>query len=99
MNIRLGGHRAASKTKPNLPIYKHFLTLPNHNLEKDIKITILEKTTTDQTSHHKRKSLDNPHGDCTPKDLTADLNRSSHSCFLSKYSMSNTPTVLLYKLN
>ncbi len=48
MNIRLGGHRAASKTKPNLPIYKHFLTLPNHNLEKDIKITILEKTTTDQ---------------------------------------------------
>ncbi len=48
MNTRLAGHRAASKTKPNLPIYKHFLTLPNHNIERDIKITILEKTTQDK---------------------------------------------------
>ncbi len=48
MNTRLAGHRAASKTKPNLPIYKHFLTLPNHNLERDIKISILEKCTADQ---------------------------------------------------
>ncbi len=46
MNARLGGHRAASRLKPNLPLYKHFLTRPNHNLERDTKITILEKTTT-----------------------------------------------------
>ncbi len=45
MNVRLGGHRAASRLKISLPIYKHFITKPNHNLERDIKITILEKTT------------------------------------------------------
>ncbi len=48
MNIRLSGHRAAIKAKPSLPIYKHFLTLPNHSFERDIRITILEKTTTEE---------------------------------------------------
>ncbi len=46
MNARLAGHRAASRIKINLPIYKHFKTKPNHDFVKDIKITILEKTTT-----------------------------------------------------
>lgn len=44
MSQRIAGHRAASKIKTNLPIYKHF-SLPNHNLERDIRVTILEKTT------------------------------------------------------
>lgn len=45
INVRLGGHRAASRIKTNLPLYKHFTTKPDHNMEKDIKITILERTT------------------------------------------------------
>lgn len=46
MNLRLSGHRAASKIKTSLPLYKHLTTI-NHDLERDFKITILEKTDTE----------------------------------------------------
>ena len=42
---RLAGHRAASKVKINLPIYKHFAVKTDHNFERDTRLTILEKTT------------------------------------------------------
>ena len=45
---RLAGHRAASKIKTTLPLYKHFINSPNHNFERDKKLTILEKTTRDR---------------------------------------------------
>ena len=48
LSKRIAGHRAASKIKTNLPIYKHFHTRPNHNFHRDIKVTILEKTTREQ---------------------------------------------------
>ena len=55
LSQRLGGHRAASRIKTNLPLYKHFITRPNHNFERDAKLTILEKTQrdtlTDRESH------------------------------------------------
>ena len=44
---RMGGHRQALTTKPNLPLYKHFAGKPNHNFERDARVTILEKTTED----------------------------------------------------
>lgn len=44
MNVRLAGHRAASRIKTNLPLYKHFISKKDHSMERDIKITILEKT-------------------------------------------------------
>ena len=40
---RLAGHRAASRIKHNLPIYKHFNTHTDHNFERDVRLTILEK--------------------------------------------------------
>ena len=40
---RLGGHRAASQIKHNLPIYKHFNTRTDHNFERDVRLTVLEK--------------------------------------------------------
>ncbi len=46
LSQRMSGHRAASRIKHNLPLYKHFNNSPDHIFEKDIKITILEKTTT-----------------------------------------------------
>ena len=55
LSQRLGGHRAASRIKTNLPLYKHFITQHNHCFERDIKLTILEKTQrdmlTDRESH------------------------------------------------
>ena len=50
LSKRLGGHRAASRIKTLLPIYKHFNT-PNHIFERDIKLTILEKTTKAQLTY------------------------------------------------
>ena len=55
LSQRLGGYRAASRIKTNLPLYKHFITHHNHCFERDIKLTILEKTQrdmlTDRESH------------------------------------------------
>ncbi len=48
LSQRMSGHRAMSRIKTNLPIYKHFINSPDHSFAKDIKITILEKTTEDQ---------------------------------------------------
>ena len=44
---RMGGHRQALTTKTNLPLYKHFAGKPDHNFERDARVTILEKTTGD----------------------------------------------------
>lgn len=44
---RVAGHRAAYKVKHNLPIYKHF-TRAGHQFERDIRLTILEKTSSAQ---------------------------------------------------
>ncbi len=44
LSQRIAGHRAASRIKTNLPIYKHFANLPDHSFHRDIKVTILEKT-------------------------------------------------------
>ena len=41
---RMGGHRQATKT--NLPLYKHFTGRHDHDFERDTKVTIIEKTTT-----------------------------------------------------
>ena len=43
MSQRLAGHRAARWKKPHLPVYKHFDTKPDHNFERDVRVTILEK--------------------------------------------------------
>ena len=43
---RMGGHRQAATIKINLPLYKHFTGKRDHDFEKDAKVTILEKTTT-----------------------------------------------------
>jgi len=48
LSMRTAGHRAACKTKTNLPLYKHFAEQPDHSFERDAKLTILEKTTMDQ---------------------------------------------------
>ena len=45
LSQRLSGHRAASRIKHNLPLYKHFSNSPDHSFERDISLTILEKTT------------------------------------------------------
>ena len=54
LSKRLAGHRAASKIKNNLPIYKHFLNSPNHNFETDVKLTILEKTALSNLDNRER---------------------------------------------
>lgn len=46
LSQRLAGHRAAFKVKTRLPIYKHFINSPGHVFGRDIKLSILEKTTT-----------------------------------------------------
>ncbi len=51
---RIAGHRAASRIKTNLPLYKHFINSPNHTFEKDIRVTILEKTTVNQLDSRER---------------------------------------------
>ena len=43
---RVAGHRQAATTKTNLPLYKHFIGKQDHDFQRDIKVTILEKTTT-----------------------------------------------------
>ena len=43
LSQRTAGHRAASQKKTNLPVYKHFLK-SDHLFERDIKITVFEKT-------------------------------------------------------
>ena len=43
---RIAGHRKASYTKTNLPVYKHFAGSRDHDFERDTKVTILEKTST-----------------------------------------------------
>ncbi len=53
LSQRMAGHRAASRTKTNLPIYKHFLKL-NHSLDKDIRLTILERCRADQLDDRER---------------------------------------------
>ncbi len=45
LKTRLTEHRAASTTKTNLPLYKHFLQKTDHNFERDSRITILQATT------------------------------------------------------
>lgn len=58
---RLASHRAASKIKINLPLYKHFAGKPDHDFERDTRLTILEKTTTDNLTNregHWIKTLD-----------------------------------------
>ena len=47
LSQRVSGHTAASKLKTNLPLYKHFVTSPDHNFEQDTKFSILEKTRDD----------------------------------------------------
>ena len=46
LSQRVAGHRAKAKSSAyhNLPLYKHFLAA-DHNLERDAKFSILEKTT------------------------------------------------------
>ena len=44
LSQRMGGHRAAAQYKHHLPLYKHF-TGPSHNFERDILVSVLEKTT------------------------------------------------------
>ena len=44
---RMGGHRQATKTKINLPLYKHFAGKHDHDFVRDTKVTILEKTAKD----------------------------------------------------
>ena len=44
---RIAGHRAAFYKKPNLPIYKHFAG-KDHNFERDISVSVLEKATPDR---------------------------------------------------
>jgi len=48
ISIRIAAHRAASKLKTNLPLYKHYAGNPGHDFERDTKVTILEKATADQ---------------------------------------------------
>ena len=43
LSQRVAGHRMAAKTKPNLPLYKHF-SRSNHDFERDAQFSILEKT-------------------------------------------------------
>ena len=45
---RVAGHRAASTKKTNLPLYKHFASKREHNFQRDVRFTILEKTTRDR---------------------------------------------------
>ena len=45
---RVAGHRAACTKKTNLPLYKHFLSKRNHSFPRDVKFTVLEKTTKSQ---------------------------------------------------
>jgi len=50
ISSRMAGHRAASRIKTHLPLYKHFAGNPDHNFERDATVTILQKTTEDQLS-------------------------------------------------
>ncbi len=61
MTKRLAGHRAASRIKTYLPIYKHFANSPYHCFNNDIKVTILEKTVYAQSM---RKHLKNQLSTC-----------------------------------
>ncbi len=54
LSQRLAGHRAASRVKHNLPLYKHFTNSPEHSFERDIRISILEKSTTEQLDARER---------------------------------------------
>jgi hypothetical protein len=45
LNARLATHMENSTTRTNFPLYKHFLQKPDHNFERDTKITILKTTT------------------------------------------------------
>ena len=45
LRTKLTEHIALSKTKTNLPLYKHFLQKADHNFERDTKVTILQVTT------------------------------------------------------
>ena len=67
---RVAGHRAASKIKLNLPIYKHFSSRADHQFERDIRLTILEQTSRpqlDQREGHWIRTLDT----ITPKGLNS----------------------------
>ena len=44
---RMGGLRQATTIKINLPLYKHFAGRQDHDFQRDVKVTIVEKTTTD----------------------------------------------------
>ncbi len=54
LSQRLAGHRAAYKVKTRLPIYKHFINSPGHVFGRDIKLSILEKTTPEQLDDRER---------------------------------------------
>ena len=64
MSQRLAGHRAASRIKTNLPLYKHFTGQRNHDFLKDARITILEKTSApnlDSRERHWMNTLNTIH--------------------------------------
>lgn len=61
LSQRIAGHRQASTLKTHLPLYKHFAGSRDHNFERDIIITILEKTTQEKLNDregHWIKTLD-----------------------------------------
>jgi hypothetical protein len=45
LNSRLAKHIENSTIETNFPLYKHFLQKPDHNFERDTRITILQATT------------------------------------------------------
>ena len=45
LTTRLNEHRATSKTRTNLPLYKHFFQKVDHHFQRDGKVTILQVTT------------------------------------------------------
>ncbi len=58
LSQRLAGHRAAFKIKKNLPVYKHFTNSPSHVFGRDIKLSILEKTTTERLDAREKHWID-----------------------------------------
>ena len=57
LSQRVAGHRAACKHKTHLPLYKHF-TGRDHDFERDITISIVEKTTESKLLERERHLID-----------------------------------------
>ena len=58
---KLTEHQMENATRSNLPLYQHFQQKPDHNFERDIKITILQATTRNcllETANNWVRSLD-----------------------------------------